>query len=287
MHIHKNSSFKYLRIRSISVFILFLLLILSSCSNRELISCYHQEKINDHIVWKIVKSPDLNGSPASINILDINMNKFKGELKLAWYKNELVPTSQINKEHQGLAAINGSFFDMRAGGSVLFLQENGEVIAQTYDKIEFINEGAYAVDTNGVVMILKRDGDWAYSPAFDDIIVSGPLMIYNGELCEIDSVRFNLTHHPRTAIGITNNYHVILVTVDGRHPEAAGMSMWELQEFMAKLGCIDALNFDGGGSTTMVIKGKTPNDIVNYPSDNKKFDHEGERKVANAIVVKP
>jgi exopolysaccharide biosynthesis protein len=64
------------------------------------------------------------------------------------------------------------------------------------------------------------------------------------------------------------------------------MTMWELQEYMAKLGCKNALNFDGGGSTTMVIKGKTPNNVVNYPSDNKKYDHEGERKVSNAIVVK-
>jgi len=63
------------------------------------------------------------------------------------------------------------------------------------------------------------------------------------------------------------------------------MDMWELQDLMNKLGCKDALNFDGGGSTTMVIKGKTPNGVVNYPSDNRKFDHEGERKVANGLVV--
>jgi exopolysaccharide biosynthesis protein len=51
---------------------------------------------------------------------------------------------------------------------------------------------------------------------------------------------------------------------------------------MSWLGCRDALNLDGGGSSTMVFDGN----IVNHPSDNKKFDHQGERVVANAIVVR-
>jgi exopolysaccharide biosynthesis protein len=110
-------------------------------------------------------------------------------------------------------------------------------------------------------------------------------MIYDNILCNLDSVRFNLTRHPRTALGITDDYHLLLVTVDGRHAEAAGMNMWELQDLMKQLDCSEAMNFDGGGSTTMYIKGKTENGVVNYPSDNRKYDHEGERKVANAIVV--
>jgi exopolysaccharide biosynthesis protein len=267
-----------------SILILVLIIILSSCTPREFIKISLSEEISDNIIWKVIRTPDLNGAPASINILDIDMDKFDGEIILAWHKGKLVPTSEIAKEYNGLAAINGSFFDLaKTGGSVLFLQENGEVIQETYDSIEFINEGAYAVDTNGVVQIVKRDGDWEYSPVYTDMIVSGPLMIYDNELKDLDSVRFNLYRHPRTAIGITNDNHVIMVAVDGRHAEAAGMSMWELQAFMDKLGCKDALNFDGGGSTTMYIKGKG---IVNYPSDNLKYDHEGERKVANAIVVR-
>jgi exopolysaccharide biosynthesis protein len=54
---------------------------------------------------------------------------------------------------------------------------------------------------------------------------------------------------------------------------------------MKWLSCVDALNLDGGGSSTMVIRGQPNNGVVNYPSDNKKFDHEGEREVANALVV--
>jgi len=264
-----------------------LILILSSCTPREFIKMTLSEKIDEHIVWKVIKSDDINGSPASINILDIDLNEFEGDLLLAWYKDSLIKTSDIAIQHDGFAAINGSFFDMRAGGSVLFLQENGEVIAETHDKKSFVNSGAYAVDTNNVVTILKRDGEWVYSPAYDDIMVSGPILIYNDEFCELESIGFNLRRHPRTAIGITDDYHLLLLTVDGRHAEAAGMTMWELQAFMDKLDCTEALNFDGGGSTTMYIKGKTPNGVVNFPSDNKKYDHDGERSVSNGLVVTP
>jgi len=270
-----------------TILALSLILILSSCSNRELTNASISQKVDKSIHWKQIQLEELNGSPASINILDVDMNKFEGDIVLAWYRDSLVKTSDIVVEHDGIAGINGSFFDMKVGGSVLFLQENGEVIFETNDRIEFINESAYAKDTNGVVMILERpESDWTYDPGYDDMIVSGPLLIFNNVLTDLDSVRFNINRHPRTALGLTDDYHLILVTIDGRHAEAAGMNMWELQAYMDELGCSEALNFDGGGSTTMVIKGKTENGVVNYPSDNKKFDHEGERSVSNAIVVK-
>ncbi len=268
------------------IFLTAALLLLAACSSREFIPEEELQKIGRHIVWKAIRTDDLNGKPASLNILDIDLKHFDGDLALAWYRDSLVRTSEIAQAHDGIAAVNGSFFDMKVGGAVLFLQENGVVIAETNDRIEFINEGAYAVDTAGTVMIVKRpESDWGYSPAYDDIMVSGPLLIWNDTLCILDSVHFNLNRHPRTAIGITEDYRLLLVTVDGRHAEAAGMTMWELQALMDSLGCKEALNFDGGGSTTMYIKGKTANGVVNYPSDNKKYDHEGERKVANGLVV--
>ncbi len=62
------------------ILILILILFFSSCSNRELTNLTHSEKIDDHIVWKIIQTDDMNGSPASINILDIDLNKFDGEI---------------------------------------------------------------------------------------------------------------------------------------------------------------------------------------------------------------
>ncbi len=84
--------------------------------------------------------------------------------------------------------------------------------------------------------------------------------------------------HPRTAVGYTVGRDTLyLVTVDGRQPGySVGMTLYELADYMQKLGCYQALNLDGGGSTTMVIRGR----VVNRPSDAT-----GERPVANAILV--
>ncbi|MDD3094933.1 MAG: phosphodiester glycosidase family protein, partial [Candidatus Marinimicrobia bacterium] len=270
-----------------ALFLSVLLLVFSSCSTSvQFLSKDQSERIHPDIEWKVIQSGNWNGKAASINILDVDMNRFDGDFALAWYRDSLVRTSEIAEARQGIAAINGSFFDMRKGGSVLFLQENGIMVAETQDRAAFVNEGAYAVDTAGTLMILKKaeDRDWSYSPAFRDILVSGPLLIHDGELCTPERIPFNLNRHPRTAIGITDENHFLLVTVDGRHAEAAGMNMWELRDLMESLACRYALNFDGGGSTTMYIRGKG---VVNYPSDNRKFDHDGERRISNAILVIP
>ncbi len=96
---------------------------------------------------------------------------------------------------------------------------------------------------------------------------------------------FNDNRHPRTCACVTGDKKVLLLTADGRSNQAFGLSLPELTALLQKLGCKEAVNLDGGGSTTMWIKGMPDNGVVNMPSDNKKFDHFGERKVANAVLV--
>ena len=273
--------------KKITLLFLALLIVLSSCSSREFISQFRMEKIDEHIQWRLMKTDELNDSPAFINILDIDLNKFDGDIDIAWYKDTLIKTSVIAEDHSAFAAVNGSFFDMKVGGAVVYLQDNGKKISDNYDKKSFCSSGAFALDTNGVIMIIKRpETGWSYSPAFSDIMASGPILIHNDQVCEQDPIPFNLRRHPRTVIGITDTYHLLLVTVDGRTKDASGMTIKELTKLMRDLNCKNALNLDGGGSTTMYIRDKTANGVVNCPSDNKKFDHDGERSVANAIVIK-
>lgn len=114
-------------------------------------------------------------------------------------------------------------------------------------------------------------------------MVSGPLLIKDGNLTEPDSISFNLSKHPRSAIGITYDYELLFVTADGRNEDnALGLTIHELALLMQALNCREAMNLDGGGSTTLWLKGKG---VINYPSDNKVFDHEGARKIANGIVI--
>ena len=85
--------------------------------------------------------------------------------------------------------------------------------------------------------------------------------------------------HPRTMIGTARDRAIWLVVVDGRQPElSAGMTLLELRELARRLQLTNALNLDGGGSTTMWVRGKT----VNSPSDAA-----GPRKVSDALLVFP
>ena len=83
--------------------------------------------------------------------------------------------------------------------------------------------------------------------------------------------------HPRTAVAKLKDGKFLMITVDGRQPGVSvGMTLQELADYILSLGATDAMNLDGGGSTTMFFDGK----VVNTPSDK-----EGERKVSDAIVV--
>ena len=85
--------------------------------------------------------------------------------------------------------------------------------------------------------------------------------------------------HPRTAIAKTKSGQILLLTVDGRQPgESIGMSLTMLADLLTEFGAVEAINLDGGGSTTMVIRNK----LVNKPSDAT-----GERPVSDAILVFP
>jgi hypothetical protein len=83
--------------------------------------------------------------------------------------------------------------------------------------------------------------------------------------------------HPRTAVGISRDARTLyLLVVDGRSVKSVGMTLVELAGELRRLGAWEALNFDGGGSTTMVVDGS----LVNVPSDTT-----GERAVGNALLV--
>ena len=74
-----------------------------------------------------------------------------------------------------------------------------------------------------------------------------------------------------------------MIVVDGRFPgQAAGMTIGELIYLVRQLGLYSALNLDGGGSSSLWTRRLG---VLNHPTDNKRFDHKGERAVPNGIVV--
>jgi len=118
--------------------------------------------------------------------------------------------------------------------------------------------------------------------SIEDATNGVPQLIKNGKIDitwekEKASKSFVETRHPRTAVAKMKDGKFLMVTVDGRQPGlSVGMSLYELADYLLSIGAVDAMNLDGGGSTTMILDGK----VVNTPSDR-----EGERKVGDAILV--
>lgn len=124
----------------------------------------------------------------------------------------------------------------------------------------------------------KLFGDFINS---EDIIGGVPQLIKNGKIEitweeEKASKSFVETKHPRTAVAKLKDGKFLMITVDGRSETSGGIGLEDLAKLLLEFGATDAMNLDGGGSTTMFLNGK----VVNQPSDK-----EGERKVGDAILV--
>lgn len=116
----------------------------------------------------------------------------------------------------------------------------------------------------------------------EDIVAGVPQLIKNGKIDitwekEKAGKAFVFNRHPRTAVAKLKDGKFLMIAVDGRQPGVSvGMNLQELAEYLLSLGAVDAMNLDGGGSTTMFLDGK----VVNQPSDPN-----GERKVGDALIV--
>ncbi|RZK57448.1 MAG: phosphodiester glycosidase family protein [Pedobacter sp.] len=213
------------------------------------------------------------------------------QFSVGYEEKELKTTPKFGEESNAIAALNGTFFDIKNGGSVDFIKSEGKIINENrLDKNDkrARHQQAAVVINNGKLNLKKWDGTstWEQNLPERDIMNSGPLLIFDKQTEVLDTTAFTKLRHPRSAIGIKPNGKIILLTVDGRQENSAGMSLHELTKVMKWLGCTSAINLDGGGSTTLWVKDSTAKGVVNYPSDNKKWDHEGARKVANVILLK-
>lgn len=112
-----------------------------------------------------------------------------------------------------------------------------------------------------------------------NVVGGGPNLVSKG-LIAVDGAEqgfkpdFTDKRHPRTAIGKTADGDVWIVAIDGRQKLSEGATIEELARVMQRLGCMEAINLDGGGSTTLNIFGMT----MNRPSEGK------EREIANGIA---
>jgi hypothetical protein len=154
---------------------------------------------------------------------------------------------------------------------------NDDEIVLTYrgspkEKLTFLSTG-----DQFDLKIETKGADWS---AVSDVIAGGPYLVKAGKpfvpyAAEGFTDGFAKNKHPRTAIGRTASGDLWLVTVDGRQSMSAGATLSEMADVMIRLGCDEAINLDGGGSTALNIASLT----VNRPSEGV------ERPVANALLV--
>ena len=185
-------------------------------------------------------------------------------------------TSDMAEENNAVLAINGDYYGARQSGYVI---RNGVV---------YRSQGS-----NGEDMVISKDGSLSFISESDtttdsliqkqtwQVLSFGPVLVENGQVAvsENDEVGMAMASNPRTAIGTVAKNHYLFVVSDGRTSESAGLSLYELANFMKSLGATNVYNLDGGGSSTMVFQGE----VVNNPTTNG--NKISERAVSDILYI--
>lgn len=268
----------------ILLFFFCLCLLNISCQSKKLSPT--KKTITSPIQHQQIKTDSLFDSHQAINIFTIEKTDLDFlTIEFGYEKTILKQTSLFAKNSNALAAINGTFYDMDNGGSATYLEKADMMIHPTrkatlkYAISTKLDKGAIIINKKGQLSIQPAQSDHFYqqSKAEKEVMVGAPMLLQNGIASNLPDMKFIHNRHPRTCI-CEREKDWLFITIDGRHTYAHGMSLTEVQQFLLEQNCINALNLDGGGSTTMWVKGKG---VVNTPSDLF-----GERKVANVLMVK-
>lgn len=212
---------------------------------------------------------------ADIQIADI------GYLKTAFAndvfgRNITDTTSNIAADNQAILAINGDYCGFRNEGYVI---RNGILYRDIKRKSE---DEALVIDSDGNMYIVNEQdisaeklvekGAW-------QVFSFGPALIRDGKITvsESSEVRKSMSSNPRTAIGQITPLHYIFIVSDGRTSENAGLSLIELAQEFYDLGCTQAYNLDGGGSSTLWFNGQ----IINQPANG----HQSERRISDIVYI--
>lgn len=224
----------------------------------------------------------------------IGQVSYNGSVRLA--DGTTLPVSGVNNERGENALVlynsyyNGSTRSNAYGKE--YVVKDDEVTA-IYDADAPLGQGTVVVSVHGTQMkalehvkigdrmeIVEELGDpWNKAT---QILGVGPMLVKdNSVYLTTKEERFGSDvaggRAPRTAVGITEDRHILLAVVDGRQRHSIGFTLLELALFMQELGAVDAVNFDGGGSSEMIIR----NEIINRPSDGT------ERNIGSALVILP
>lgn len=178
------------------------------------------------------------------------------------YGNPRAKTSKEVADHNGVIGINGSGFSYSSGEPApgKSMIKDGKIYNDTY--------------SNGNIMCVTQDGGMFTAIAgmtvedmlnrgVRDTYCFGPTLVENGKAYEITSAFQQTYRYQRTAVGMVNPGDYYILVVDGKGSGGSqGMTYEEMQKVFLDLNCQYAYNLDGGGSTTLVFKGRIINSLT-------------------------
>ena len=259
---------------------------------------------------------EISGEMQTVNVLRVDLDNENYKIVFNYGPDS---TSSVALKYNALAAINATYET-----DASYIRVNGknhfEVSIPAGHLRFWKHDGALVLEGDRTLSIVHGAAGRAASPeggkaaialykSLDapNIFSSSPMLIDDYELVGTvfapeslekpineyeyeDYRRHQGVRHPRVAVALTGDNDLLLVVVDGRWPSAVGMSAKELTLFLAKhFNPRWALNMDGGGSSTMYLKGygAPGTDVLNYPTDNKRYDHYGQRRICTHILICP
>lgn len=190
-------------------------------------------------------------------------------------------TSEIAENNKAIFAINGDYYGFRSDGVLI---RNGKVYRDTPSRTSaaFYNDGTMKVfDETKISSNDLLNSGVTNTFSFGPILVDDGKVVDNFEHVVVDTNFGNRSiqrANPRTGVGMIEPNHFIFIVVDGRSEGySMGMTLSEFAEVFKGLGCDEAYNLDGGGSSTMYFMGR----VVNNP-----LGEEKERKISDIIYFK-
>ena len=192
--------------------------------------------------------------------------------------NVTAKTSVTAANNNAILAVNGDYYGANSTGYVI---RNGVVYRDTVR--DDSSNGDLAIYKDGSFKIIYEDeisADQLVKDGVVNLLAFGPSLVENGEIT-VDTnseVGQSMASNPRTAIGIIDENHYIIVVSDGRTSESEGLSLYQLAEVMKSYGVKTAYNLDGGGSSTLYFNGQ----VINKPTTNGTIS---ERAVSDIVYI--
>ena len=193
--------------------------------------------------------------------------------------NVTAKTSETAANNNAILAVNGDYYGANTTGYVI---RNGVVYRDTVR--EDSSNGDLAIYKDGSFKIIYEDqvsADQLVKDGVVNLLAFGPSLVENGEIV-VDTnseVGQSMSSNPRTAIGIIDENHYIIIVSDGRTSESEGLSLYQMAEIMKSYGVKTAYNLDGGGSSTLYFNGQ----VINKPTTNG--NTISERSVSDIVYI--